>query len=96
MSAELLRRAATQMRERAEATSSVTELSGQEWHHVESLMGEGKWAEDAEHIASWTPTVALAVADWLDLTATWFDGAPTSAEAEAALTVARAYLGESK
>lgn len=54
--------------------------------------------ETAEHIASWHPDVALAVADWLDAMAPvaqieidqrWGHGIATTG----ALTVARAYLG---
>jgi hypothetical protein len=41
----------------------------------------------AEHIASWHPAVALAVADWLEATVL------TDANAPFALAVARAYLG---
>ena len=49
---------------------------------------------NAQHIASWHPAVALAVADWLDVVAD--DGTADydliNSEGEA-LTVARAYLG---
>lgn len=59
--------------------------------------------EDAQHIASWHPAVALAVADWLDSVRAP-DDPHTLAEAESkrcrlcaeyhrALAVARAYLG---
>lgn len=53
---------------------------------------------DAEHIASWHPPVALAVADWMD----WMAGRAASGNSipamrgqglEQALAVARAYLG---
>jgi hypothetical protein len=48
----------------------------------------------AEHIASWHPTVALAVADWLDFSAKVYGGHYSSPKADScALTVARAYLG---
>jgi hypothetical protein len=51
---------------------------------------------DAEHIASWHPAVALAVADWLDdmarLSADGDSGGPLVARH--ALAVATAYLGE--
>ena len=63
-----------------------------------------KWGgTSAEHIASWHPAVALAVADWLDAVAeAWPISEPDyglSVRAEAvghrqALAVARAYLGE--
>ena len=64
--------------------------------------------EDAEHIASWHPAVALAVADWLDKSAETYErleddlrgleGVPTIEQVYGydfteALTVARAYLG---
>ena len=51
----------------------------------------------AEHIASWHPAVALAVADWLDQAAqAHFHGinGPVYVENPRALAVARAYLGE--
>jgi hypothetical protein len=38
-------------------------------------VADGGRLPDAEHIASWHPGVALAVADWLELYAVWFDGA---------------------
>lgn len=50
---------------------------------------------DAEHVASWHPDVALAVANWLDGEATLIDYAgDPGAASPAALAVARAYLGE--
>ena len=48
---------------------------------------------DAAHIASWHPLVALAVADWLDVTAR--DVGTSSLAYHAAAVVVRAYLGES-
>jgi hypothetical protein len=48
---------------------------------------------NASHIASWHPVVALAVADLLDEAAEMHDKTPCPA-ADAAVTVARAYLGE--
>ena len=71
MSAEMLRKAAALMRERAEA---ATPSDGTHW-------GDGKGysplsyarQNDAEHIASWHPAVALAVADWLDAEAAEFE-----------------------
>ena len=55
---------------------------------------------DADHIASWHPAVALAVADWLDGVAWAIDSddelaEPGFGEPTAAFAVARAYLGES-
>lgn len=55
--------------------------------------------DDAEHIASWHPDVALAVADWLDLAARRAEVAEGLGDGvwmqidRAAVTVARAYLG---
>jgi len=63
---------------------------------------------DAEHIASWHPAVALAVADWLDRSAETYErleddlrgleGAPTIEQVYGydfteAIAVARAFLG---
>jgi hypothetical protein len=48
---------------------------------------------DSEHIASWHPAVALAVADWLDYVADAHDETACPAMS-AAEQVARAYLGE--
>ena len=47
---------------------------------------------DAQHIASWHPAVALAVADWLDGCADTISPRQT-AMPERAMRVARAYLG---
>ena len=60
------------------------------WLAVEVMTGT---EATAEHIASWHPAVALAVADWLDVTAG--DVGTSTLAYHAALTVARAYLGES-
>ena len=50
---------------------------------------------DAEHIASWHPVVALAVADWLETEAAIAErGLPDDGGIHPALRVARAYLGE--
>jgi hypothetical protein len=65
-------------------------------------------ADDAEHIASWHPLVALAVAGWLEWTAADADDAvrqvhlhtwswrycDNPAGIESALRIARLYLGE--
>ena len=50
----------------------------------------------AEHIASWHPAVALAVADWLDEVARQKEigGVVDTRMSNRALAVARAYLGE--
>jgi hypothetical protein len=107
VSSEILRRAASLMRERAEAAdpspwdAECPDVVGasDEWIVYAS---NGDHERSIPHIASWHPAVALAVADWLE------------AEAEAhfhigdevrsiydqpnmggpALAVARAYLGE--
>ena len=52
---------------------------------------EGNYV-NAQHIASWHPAVALAVADLLDRAADDHDETPCPA-IDAALAVARAYLG---
>ena len=103
MSAEILRRAASLVRERARKAQQSGD--GEPWYpadEMHSLIGGGsRNTADAEHIASWHPAVALAVADWLDAEASnrdagiggrgWFSvGGQTDA-----LAVARAYLGES-
>jgi hypothetical protein len=105
MSAELLRRAAAKMRERALDACSVFTATGEEvpWHTEASLAD--CWDEDeVPHIASWSPAVALAVANMLDAIAeAWPVSDPVYAKtsrAEAlghrqALVLARAYLGES-
>lgn len=124
MSADVLRQAAAVMRERAEAAIhdsegatrwtatgdghhaayGVTTVNGPLWDIVNDVSGP-----DAEHIASWHPAVALAVADWLDRVADQHDTLMAAMESgmsnltevaiasqtneKAALAVARAYLG---
>jgi hypothetical protein len=111
MSAETLRKAAALIRERAPHASDSpwtvdARPDGRTWidqpedRHAISMHG---MPANAEHIASWHPAVALAVADWLDTVAAWelcdalmgesFVG-PCADTAKVALTVARAYLGE--
>lgn len=106
MSAELLRRAAAKMRENADAATrgpwSVAHVDGQGFavHHGEhdtvSLYSD---RPNAEHIASWHPDVALAVADLLDEVVAYADYddlvGSERVTAEAAVALARAYLGES-
>jgi len=112
---DILRRAAARMRELAEAART----SGR-WESESDDGGDDIWATDndgqphliairaaaadAAHIAAWDPTVALAVADWLEshtelvveehtdcgLECTVYD-----AETDPALAVARAFLRES-
>lgn len=114
MSARTLRRAAALMRERAQAATagpwSLVPGAANVWHFPEEgapavvvkAIGRAVGMSDAEHIASWHPAVALAVADWLDVAADsptcicdchLADGDP-HCEHSAALAVARAYLGE--
>lgn len=70
-----------------------------EWYEPDP--GEPAPVNDAEHIASWHPAVALAVADWLeaeaeshraDVVGPFPSGCCRMSQA---LAVARAYLGES-
>lgn len=66
---DVLRGTAALMRERAEAALSVGPDTCGFWYTAEALHdpdGRIPDLEDAEHIASWHPAVALAVADWLD------------------------------
>lgn len=123
LSAELLRKCASLMRQRAnKATADVCpswiaasvrhiarncdiDCKHLDCEHVEDEAPMWCRYGDSEHIASWHPAVALAVADWLDSVA----GANTSPDEDvphagrtianvdnaAALAVARAYLGES-
>lgn len=114
-SVETLRRAAALMRERAEAAADgrwaveVAQSNGipnmvitADTAMVVADTYDKPHQHDAEHIASWHPAVALAVADWLNIAAADlvayandetqpFD--PTAINK--ALVVARAYLGES-
>lgn len=99
MSAEVLRRAASLMRERAEAATKgpwttdvglIISNPGPNAKYVADCYDEPEAsADDAKHVASWHPAVALAVADLLDEIA--------SGELPLATTVAsvaHAYLGE--
>lgn len=144
MSAEILREAATLMRERASTATPgpwftgrthtgcvcygcgdpLESKAGNQIYKV-SVYPEGRnadsvWltgprghdeplaAADSEHVASWNPMVALAVADWLDHAASIFDDADLEADELAAsiecdcpyckgmplaLHLARIYLG---
>lgn len=105
---DTLRRAAALMRERANAvgegpwesyplpdagpnrwTMTGVGVAGDDMGHRTETM----FCSDAEHIASWHPVVALAVADWLDQTAT--DAPFLTAQVKyAARAVANAYLEE--
>lgn len=134
MSADILRRAASMMRERAEADGSSgwrveNGNEGTEYHPLWMVANDAyhnppadedePWLAvevhtgtkaTAEHIASWHPAVALAVADWLDTAGAdlWAHGplceCGSSCHAcddvawqphvRRALAAARAYLGE--
>ena len=124
MSAEILRRAASLMRERAEAASpspwEPSHRPDMDWlsksllvdssdhepgsavmkgdrHVMASVWPHRAAAASAEHIASWHPAVALAVADWLDWVTEAVDGLLLPFDAPLyvrALAVARAYLGD--
>lgn len=64
----------------------------------ESDPDEPSAENDAVHIASWHPAVALAVADWLDRAADLYAANPyddrfPGSETARALAIARAYLG---
>lgn len=102
---DALCRAAALMRERAEAatpgpwvTGSVNpRTNGMTWFgnldpEIPGPLGEAG-GRDAQHIASWHPAVALAVANWLDETAV-IASEPGGWVPGEALAVARAYLGE--
>ena len=116
MSAEVLREAAALMRERAEAATGdaawaveVAKTNGipnmvitADTSMVVADTYDKPGQADAEHIASWHPAVALAVADWLDATAAENNSPEDSglgflnfitADSHAALAVARTYLG---
>lgn len=86
MSAEVLRRAAVLMRERAERANegpwgwARSPLANGAYDILAVPAGEQEFGlgrdftrGDAIHIASWHPAVALAVADWLEATAREFD-----------------------
>lgn len=107
MSAEVLREAARLMRERAEdATPGEWVQNGFEYDDIDdsftydigmsgtaSTLGYAYTKGDAEHIASWHPTVALVVADWLEHAANAYHSEFASLSFAGELQVARAYLG---
>ena len=102
MSADLMREAAALMRDRAEAATP----GGPRWEtEPDEMHGPSQAvilpadsdsavafasADDAEHIASWHPAVALAVADLLDGLAS---DTPWDFRHDEALAIALAYLG---
>ncbi len=107
---EILRRAAKLMRERAEAATPgpwerpldvrhknavIAALpDGEEGSYRDGMIPAGFASRDLEHIASWHPLVALAVAGWLDEVAADCHENLDAWVEDAALAVARAYLGE--
>jgi hypothetical protein len=115
MTTEILREAARLMRKRAQAAIHDSDgeewhLGPEVWDgnvsqvliHIDGTevpIADGCSDPDARHIASWHPTVALAVADWLESTAVisqWGDyvgPGPVDRTVKCALAVARAYLG---
>lgn len=116
MSAELLREAASLMRQRATLATpgpwGTVARPRRGRLHVESdqwTITQPPMREDAEHIASWHPGVALAVAFWLEAVARSWDGQADRWNALAgdrprwsvppshpALAAALAYLGRSR
>lgn len=113
MSSNTLRRAAALMRERAQAAegeyASPWRTVGRTQSVVTSQDGfvvvsegvdetGGTTTAAAEHIASWHPQVALAVADWLDKYADLYEASrhrnrPVFGDHEHAMAFARIYLG---
>jgi hypothetical protein len=108
VSADVLRQAAALMRERAEAANThrrwvfvedddlarpFTVLSDHEPGERTYVCENARYA--GEHIASWHPAVALAVADWLyDIADTIGSVFVLPSQHEHAVAVARAYLGD--
>lgn len=97
--ADLLREAAELMRQRAQAATVGPwdwAEDGLVWaNRLGDPVSGSTEVEDAEHIASWHPTVALAVAHWLDIQAGGLErGQDHTADTLQALKVARAYLGK--
>lgn len=110
--AETLRRAAALMRERSEAATDGPWGCGEPHADDGFWLTVGVWSgdpdnchaecdrrQDAAHIASWHPAVALAVADWLDATAKRWEYVADKPHLSVygghhALAVARTYLGE--
>jgi hypothetical protein len=116
MSVELLHEAAAAMRARAQAATpgpwepyenihaetAAVEV-GRGGFGVVALPATGRpdyGKANIEHVATWHPAVALAVADWLEYEARCADRANTNHPGHDfgpdvhALAVARAYLGE--
>ncbi|MGH6691716.1 MAG: hypothetical protein ACREF4_13675 [Gammaproteobacteria bacterium] len=71
---------------------------GEGWHYEADyggyLIGESLTKHDRAHIASWSPPVALAVANWLDDAANWAEEEEAHFLSDRGpLAVVRAYLG---
>lgn len=108
--AETIRRAATLMRERAREVNHVFpwRAEGRDVTATQDYDGnDPDWdmgvvlarctrQDEAEHIASWHPLVALAVAGWMESFngTAWGPAVRHSPEYEYALKIARVYLGE--
>lgn len=103
MSAEILRRAAALMRERAttapvpagpwESEFSDVIRTDIPFGNPGYLVTECASVAEAGHIASWHPAVAVAVAAWLHVTADYEEDGHMVDGIGAARDVARAYLG---
>lgn len=101
---ETLRRAAALMRERAQAATpgpwtpdprAPHDVRGNEMRNLVATTGGMVAAsENTNHIASWHPAVALAVADWLDREAALTEASSWYPDSGESLAVARAYLNE--
>ena len=107
MSVEILREAASLMRERAKAATPGPWEGGERivWSNANTrnpyVVTDGEGGDggafsvgNVDHIASWHPAVALAVADLLDISVTHQVGFTPIAR-ERITAIARAYLGES-
>lgn len=106
--ADLLRRAAARMKELAEAATpgpwSTVPGASNVWRFPDTgtpalvVPGNGRAGHvqlpDAAHIAVWSPTVALAVAAWLEAVADNYAIARHGYWSVRALAVARAFLRE--
>lgn len=90
-----LLKASALMRERARAVADecgVSDVSDSPWFDATDFYGGGGGAPDPvhAHVASWSPEVALAVADLLE------EAGLDWPNNQAAVAVARAYVGESE
>lgn len=105
MSADLLRRAAAAMRT---AAKEAEKLYYSPWHDeadevldrkgstVAAVYDHGEINYLTEHIASWHPAVAIAIADWLAFLADFVDASSigmAGSNYDHALAVARVFLG---